>query len=77
MSESYIPDWRTYDANQIRVICNKIDKYEAEIVRLQKLIDDTATYWLLADLRIPWEGAIDQAMRAAVNEIIRLREINN
>lgn len=47
---------------------------EAEIARLRKLIDDAASHWLGADLEIPFEGAIDGAMKAAINEIKSLRK---
>ena len=44
-----------------------------EIDRLQALIALTAEAWLSLDPGVPWEGAIDAAMRAAVAEIDRLR----
>lgn len=50
---------------------------DAEIARLNKLIEDTAQHWL--DLcpkhPIAWEGAIDGAMEAGCKEILRLKAL--
>lgn len=48
------------------------DALRAKLAEREKLIDATATAWLTID-GIPWEGAIDAAMKAAVAEIVRLR----
>ena len=42
--------------------------------RLDVLIGDTGNHWLALtnDIRIPWEGAIDEAMRAACDKIREL-----
>lgn len=45
----------------------------AEIERLRQLIDKTGTEWLAIE-GVPFDGAIDGAMKAAVAEIERLRE---
>lgn len=44
----------------------------AEVQRLRKLIEDTAKEWQRIE-GIPFEGGIDAAMRAGVDEIVRLR----
>jgi chromosome segregation ATPase len=49
------------------------DNLRAEVERLKALIDKTGDYWLSLSPGIPWEGAIDEAMKAGVAEIIRLR----
>lgn len=54
-------------------------KVAEKAARLGKLLDDTADHWMQlvgsgTEDSIPWEGAIDSAMEAAVGEIRRLRE---
>jgi len=49
------------------------DKLRAENERLHGVIDATAKHWLSIE-GVPWEGAIDGAMEAAVGEIARLRK---
>lgn len=51
------------------------DVRSAENVRLQSLIERTAQHWLDLQLThsIAWEGGIDEAMKAACDEIRRLR----
>lgn len=50
------------------------DEARAELAHLRAVIDATAKEWLKID-SIPFEGAIDGAMRAAVGEIARLRAV--
>lgn len=51
-----------------------IEALEAEIERLNSLINDTADHWLhlQRDHPVGWEGAVDAAMEAACDEIRRL-----
>lgn len=51
------------------------DRLTAENARLNSLINDTANHWLALQIAHPiaWEGAIDEAMRAACDEIARHR----
>ena len=51
------------------------DDLTAENDRLRALIDATGAHWLAVDNNIPWEGAIDSAMEAAMGEIRRLRAL--
>ena len=53
---------------------DRIEALEAEVERLNSLINATANHWLdlQHDHPIAWEGAVDAAMEAACDEIRRL-----
>ena len=53
---------------------DRIEAIEAEVERLNSLINATANHWLdlQHDHPIAWEGAVDAAMEAACDEIRRL-----
>jgi len=58
---------------EIESLQQRLAAAEAESRRLLSLIDDTAKAWLAGCEGIPWVGAIDAAMVAAVAEIRQLR----
>lgn len=51
-----------------------LESLEAEVERLNNLINETANHWLRlqCDHPVGWVGAIDTAMEAACDEIRRL-----
>lgn len=53
---------------------DRIEALEAEVERLNSLINATANHWLdlQRDHPVGWVGAIDTAMEAACDEIRRL-----
>ena len=72
--------WRVSDDQRLEADINK-ESVEAadEIERLRSLIGHAAKYWLdhfLTNPAIAWEGGIDKAMKAACEEIERLRAEN-
>ena len=56
-------------------LTEELAKRDAENSRLHSVISKAASVWMNANLGIPWEGAIDAAMEAAIKEIRRLRAI--
>lgn len=67
--------WEECDRNSLLLDARDgvISNQNTEIKHLRDLIDMAAKHWLSID-GIAWEGGIDEAMAAAVGEIIRLRE---
>ena len=63
----------------VRRLSDERDEARAEVERLRAVIDDTAKAWqgLNGLPPVPFEGAIDGAMRAAVKEVERLRAAQN
>jgi hypothetical protein len=49
------------------------DVLQAEVARLTKVINDTAACWVEGNPGVSWEGGLPEAMKAAMQEIVRLR----
>lgn len=68
----YVFVTRAHD-DALRDQADRLRQAEAEVRRLNELIDDAGKPWIRLDPGIPWEGAIDAAMAAACAEIEKLR----